>query len=118
VIPSAFESKNVGVTLEVMPTVGPDGVTINLTASPRIVDFLGFIDYSGVKSGDAPPKPESYPAMLKAPLKGGGVWQPVFSSREVSTTVALYSGQTLLIAETGEGPRCFIFLTATVIPEQ
>ena len=43
--PTSFETKPVGITLEVEPTVGPDGYTIDLILSPRVVEFDGFINY-------------------------------------------------------------------------
>ena len=43
--PNAFETRNTGVTLEVEPVVGPDGVTIDLNLVPQVVEFEGFINY-------------------------------------------------------------------------
>src|SRR5207237_5114707 len=43
--PSNFETRNTGVTLEVEPVVGPDGVTIDLNLVPQVVEFEGFINY-------------------------------------------------------------------------
>lgn len=53
--PTAFETKNVGVTLEVEPTVGPDKHYIELSLRPELVEFQGFVNYgspiNGVSSG-------------------------------------------------------------------
>ena len=43
--PTAFETRNLGVTLEVEPIIGPDGYTIDLNLSPEVVEFDGFINY-------------------------------------------------------------------------
>ncbi len=43
--PAAFETRKTGVTLEVEPVVGPDGVTIDLNLVPQVVEFEGFINY-------------------------------------------------------------------------
>ncbi|PYL80219.1 MAG: type II and III secretion system protein, partial [Verrucomicrobia bacterium] len=43
--PTAFETRNTGVTLEVEPVVGPDGVTIDLNLVPQVVEFEGFVNY-------------------------------------------------------------------------
>src|SRR6202035_5304974 len=43
--PTAFETRNTGVTLEVEPVVGPDGATIDLNLVPQVVEFEGFINY-------------------------------------------------------------------------
>src|SRR4029079_9017697 len=43
--PTAFETRNTGVTLEVEPVVGADGYTIDLNLVPQVVEFEGFINY-------------------------------------------------------------------------
>ena len=43
--PTAFETKEVGVILEVLPTAGPDKQYIDLTLTPSISDFDGFVNY-------------------------------------------------------------------------
>src|SRR5205807_5388453 len=43
--PTAFDTRNTGVTLEVEPVVGPDGITIDLNLVPQVVEFEGFINY-------------------------------------------------------------------------
>src|SRR5207253_3956813 len=43
--PTAFETRNTGVTLEVEPVIGPDGITIDLNLVPQVVEFEGFINY-------------------------------------------------------------------------
>jgi general secretion pathway protein D len=53
--PTAFETRNTGVTLEVEPVVGPDGVTIDLNLVPQVVEFEGFINYGSPIFGIQPP---------------------------------------------------------------
>ena len=43
--PTAFEKRDVGVTLEVEPTIGPDGYSIDMQLAPQVVEFEGFINY-------------------------------------------------------------------------
>lgn len=43
--PTAFETRNVGVTLEVEPTVGPNRRYIELSLKPEMVEFEGFVNY-------------------------------------------------------------------------
>ena len=43
--PRRLENEDPSITLEVEPTVGPDGYTIDLILSPRVVEFDGFINY-------------------------------------------------------------------------
>jgi len=49
--PTAFETRNVGVTLEVEPTVGPDKKYIELSLRPELVEFEGFINYGSPING-------------------------------------------------------------------
>lgn len=93
--PTAFETKPVGITLEVEPTVGPDSYTIDLVLSPRIVEFEGFINYGS---------PINTVATLAGTAINSNVLvtanvinQPVFSSREVTTEVTVYDGQTVVL---------------------
>lgn len=82
--PGSFETREVGVLLNVTPTVGPDGYTINLTLVPEVSDFDGFIDYGGsIASGNF---------IVPAPIL-----QPVFSSRQVTTTIQIWDGQTVVL---------------------
>src|SRR5207302_7301358 len=53
--PQTFETRNTGVTLEVEPVVGPDGVTIDLNLVPQVVEFEGFINYGSPIFAVTPP---------------------------------------------------------------
>ncbi|HAO94705.1 MAG TPA: type II and III secretion system protein, partial [Verrucomicrobiales bacterium] len=43
--PTAFETRNTGVTLEIEPNLGPNEYVIDLRFAPEIVEFEGFINY-------------------------------------------------------------------------
>lgn len=105
--PTAFETKPVGIVLEVDPTVGPDGYTIDLVLSPRVVEFEGFINYGSPISTVATITQGS-----QDPITGfftinafnqnilvteNVINQPVFSSREVTTQVTVYDGATVVL---------------------
>ncbi len=113
--PTTFAAKNVGFQLELEPKIGPDGFTIDLMVSPRIDEFRGFIDTTKVQEGTPPEEMEE---LLKAPKEKGAALQPVFSSRKVTTSVTLYSGQTLLMSSAviGKESRMVILVTARVLP--
>jgi general secretion pathway protein D len=104
--PSAWETKNTGITLEVEPTVGADSYTIELRLAPRVIEFDGFINYGNPINA----------TVAQAFLVGGGanavsilgpsftfeatpntINQPVFSTREVETQVSVYDGQTVVM---------------------
>jgi general secretion pathway protein D len=95
--PQTFETRNTGVTLEVEPVVGPDGITIDLNLVPQVVEFEGFINYGspifavgvqtvGVITTSAP-----------VLLTNNVINQPVFSTRKVTTNVSVWDGQTVVL---------------------
>jgi general secretion pathway protein D len=104
--PSAWETKNTGITLEVEPTVGPDSYTIELRLAPRVIEFDGFINYGSPINATV--------ANTFGSIVGNAVFQflgtsttfeatpntinqPVFSTREVETQVSVYDGQTVVM---------------------
>ncbi|PYK29754.1 MAG: type II and III secretion system protein, partial [Verrucomicrobia bacterium] len=103
--PSNFETRNTGVTLEVEPVVGPDGITIDLNLVPQVVEFEGFINYgSPIKTVN--------PALLgflgvpttilgtaneSITLTDNVINQPIFSTRKVTTSVSVWDGQTVVL---------------------
>jgi len=102
--PTSFETKNVGITLEVEPTVGPDNFSIDLILAPRVVEFEGFINYGN------PIQVAVAPLVFDATVLGTFLGQetiftatdnvinrPVFSTREVTTEVTVYDGQTVVL---------------------
>jgi general secretion pathway protein D len=101
--PQTFETRNTGVTLEVEPVVGPDGVTIDLNLVPQVVDFEGFINYGspifavGVNTilgtGGTSVITTSSPVLLTNNV----INQPVFSTRKVTTNVSVWDGQTVVL---------------------
>src|SRR5436305_3115688 len=94
--PTAFETRNTGVTLEVEPVVGPDGVTIDLNLVPQVVEFEGFINYGSPIFGINPSIISSTvtPNIL---LTENVINQPVFSTRKVTTSVSVYDGSTVVL---------------------
>ncbi len=101
--PTSFETKPVGITLEVEPTVGPDGYTIDLILSPRVVEFDGFINYGSPITTVVTLVPSITPPLIFPSLNAQFVVtqnvinKPVFSTREVTTEVTVYDGQTVVI---------------------
>jgi len=92
--PTAFETRNLGVTLEVEPVVGPDGYTIDLNLSPEVVEFDGFINYGSPILGPI----FQFPAnIVPAVLTENVINQPIFSTRKVTTSVSIWDGQTVAL---------------------
>src|SRR6185295_15448536 len=93
--PTGFETRNTGVTLEVEPVIGPDGVTIDLNLVPQVVEFEGFINYGS-------PIRTVQPTLLGASaqsvvLTENVINQPIFSARKVTTSVSVWDGQTVVL---------------------
>jgi len=83
--PTAFDKKDIGVILDVEPTVGPDKRTIDLTLNPEVTEFEGFINYGS-------------PILNRGIVVTENVINyPVFSQRKVETSVSIYDGQTVVL---------------------
>ncbi|MEO1855942.1 MAG: Amuc_1098 family type IV pilus outer membrane protein, partial [Rubritalea sp.] len=92
--PTAFETRNTGVTLEVEPTLGEDGYTIDLRFAPEIVDFEGFINYGSpiqTAATDAVGIPRT------VTITENRIEMPVFSTRRVNTGLTIYDGHTVAV---------------------
>lgn len=93
--PTAFETRNLGVTLEVEPIIGPDGYTIDLNLSPEVVEFDGFINYGSTING--PIFNILTQQIQSAVLTQNVINQPIFSTRKVTTSVSIWDGQTVAL---------------------
>lgn len=86
--PQEFTTRNVGVELEVTPTVEEDDYSISLDLEPRVTEFDGFVEYGGSSvaiSGDT---------TVTVPP---GFYQPIFSVRKVTTKVTIWDGATVVM---------------------
>src|SRR5213596_1145032 len=94
--PTAFETRNTGVTLEVEPVVGPDGVTIDLNLVPQVVEFEGFVNYGspifGINTSILTNALNSQVLLTQNVIN-----QPIFSTRKVTTSVSVYDGSTVVL---------------------
>ncbi len=136
VVPTEFETRNVGVTMEVQPTVTGQG-KIDLKLNPKVVEFLGFVDYGHGRPPRDSLSPDAMAELLD--FRGGTekvINQPVFSTRQITTLVSINSGETVLLggmgrtdqqtvrsdSSTGTPDRVetferylFVFVTATIL---
>jgi general secretion pathway protein D len=99
--PTQFETRNTGVTLEVEPVVGPDGVTIDLNLVPQVVEFEGFINYgSPILSPSSSFFNTVTNGLITSPpsvITPNIINQPIFSTRKVTTSVSVWDGQTVVL---------------------
>lgn len=85
VTPGTFETRETGVILNVTPTVGPDGWTIDLVMAPEVAELVDWIQYGSTIT-----------------IGGGDIYffnmpQPVFTSRNVTTSIVIWDGQTVVM---------------------
>ncbi|MGI9110285.1 MAG: hypothetical protein ACR2KA_09740 [Opitutales bacterium] len=85
--PQDFTVQEVGVTLEVTPTVANDD-SIGLNLKPKVTEFEGFVEYGGTSIAISGNLTVSVPS---------GFFQPIFSTREVTTDVTVFDGATVVI---------------------
>lgn len=92
--PTAFETRNTGVTLEIEPTIGENDFVIDLRFVPEIVEFEGFINYgSPIQS----PSTDLFGNPVTITITENRIEMPVFSSRRVNTALTIYDGYTVAV---------------------
>ena len=84
VTPGSFQTREVGVILNVTPTVGPDGYTIDLTLAPEVAELVDWLQYGSTISAGGQTFTYNIP-------------QPVFASRNVTTSIVVWDGQTVVM---------------------
>lgn len=92
--PTAFETRNTGVTLEIEPNVGANDYVIDLRFAPEIVEFEGFINYG---SPITSPASDALGNPVSITITENRIEMPVFSSRRVSTGITIYDGHTVAV---------------------
>ena len=103
-LPSAFDKKNVGLSFEVMPEVGPDGYSIDLDMKPQIVEFEGFTDLDAPEKMaiGKPDASKPFGERLAVPPDGikipeGHRAQAVFNTRKMQASVTMFLGATVVL---------------------
>jgi len=86
--PQDFVVRNVGVELDVTPTVEEDDYSITLDLNPRVTEFEGFVEYGGTSIAIAGGTTVTAPS---------GFYQPIFAVREVETKVTIWDGATVVM---------------------
>jgi general secretion pathway protein D len=92
--PTAFQTRNTGVTLEIEPTISDNNTTIDLRFVPEIVEFEGFINYgSPIQSGGT----DLLGNPITVTITENRIEMPVFSARRVNTALTIYDGYTVAL---------------------
>jgi len=92
--PTAFETRNTGVTLEVDPVLGADEFTIDLNLAPEVVEFDGFINYGSPISTTATDLLGNPTTVVITP---NIINMPIFNTRKVTTQVTIWDNQTVAL---------------------
>lgn len=85
VTPESFEMREIGVILNVTPTVGPDNYTIDLVMLPQVTELHEWLNY-----GTLIPDYQGGFNMQNIP-------QPVFHNRAIVTSISIWDGQTVVM---------------------
>lgn len=96
--PTVFELRPVGVSIELLPQVGPGGI-IDLETKPEITQFLGFVDYGSPISSEVTGPDGRVQETMLTPNK---IQVPIFHSMKTSTSVTMWDGQYLIIGGLAE----------------
>ncbi|TAG10034.1 MAG: type II and III secretion system protein [Verrucomicrobia bacterium] len=92
--PTAFTTRNTGVTLEIEPNISENDFIIDLKFVPEIVEFEGFVNYGSpiqAPSSDALGNP------VVSIITENRIEMPVFSTRKVNTSLTIYDGYTVAL---------------------
>lgn len=97
--PTDFTMRETGVILQVTPEVSAEGQMINLTLKPQVVEFKRWLEY-GTQYPKYPPGGSFNPftgaavepTMVQLPMN-----QPLFHTREATTSLSIYNGATVVI---------------------
>ena len=93
--PTAFEMRETGTILEVLPTADASRNYIELTIAPSITDFDGFINYgTPINSININPLTGLSQSVEVTP---NAILQPIFSVNRVNTQVTIADGATLVL---------------------
>lgn len=92
--PSAFDTKNTGVTLEVEAQIDANDSIIELRFTPTIVEFEGFINYG---SPITAPATDALGNPVQIVITENRIEMPVFSIRSVKTGLTIYDGYTVAV---------------------
>jgi general secretion pathway protein D len=97
--PSAFETREIGMVLEITPTVDDAKRFVDVTLNPSVTDFDGFVNYGSPIF--APQSPTLLgtidPFAARSVLSDNRILMPVFSTHRTSTSLTVADGATIVI---------------------
>lgn len=91
-VPGDFLTRDVGVILNVTPSVGADRKTITLTLIPEVSEHIGWKDYGVTFESNSTVNGATVTNTQRIPME-----QPIFRTSNVSTTVIVNDGETIVL---------------------
>jgi general secretion pathway protein D len=92
--PTAFETRDLGVSLEVLPVADANRRYVNVTLNPVITDFDGFVNYGSPINQTS----TGLTGPITQVLTENQILMPIFSVRKANTNVVVADGSTIVIA--------------------
>jgi general secretion pathway protein D len=93
--PTSFETRPVGVVLDVLPTVSADRYYVDIALNPSVTDFDGFINYGTPITSSAPSTLTGGSSVVE--ISPNQILMPVFSVMRTETNLTIADGSTLVI---------------------
>ncbi|MES2593966.1 MAG: Amuc_1098 family type IV pilus outer membrane protein [Verrucomicrobiota bacterium] len=96
--PTAFETRRVGVVLDVEPVISEDGRSVDVTLTPEFTEFVGFVNYGSPINtvAFAPPGLVDL-APTRVELTPNIILQPIFATKKIVSSVKIYDGATIVL---------------------
>lgn len=91
--PTAFATRNIGMTLSVLPVIDPSKKLVNVTLKPEFSDFDGFVNYGSPINSTR----QGLLGSETVQLTDNSILQPIFSVSRLSNNVDVADGATLVI---------------------
>ncbi len=91
--PTAFEQRDLGITLEILPVADDKRRYVDVSLKPEIIDFDGFINYgSPINTTDA-----GIFGSVTTQLTENAILMPIFSIRRTDSNLVVADGATIVI---------------------
>lgn len=92
--PTAFEKRDVGITLEVLPVADANRQYVDITLTPSVSSFSGFVNYGSPIFSTS----QGILGPIATPITDNSILMPVFDVRKTNTNVVVADGATIVIA--------------------
>lgn len=95
--PTAFETRRVGMVLNVEPVISDDARSVDLTLTPEFTEFVGFVNYGSPIYNVMRQNDGGIARVDQTELTPNTILQPIFSTKKITTAVKVYDGATVVL---------------------